>query len=89
MGIHHVPPGDNKPYEAQEPIGKDIVIALLSKSKLNLGEKEDYTWDEIFERLRSSKFFEYVKTRGQGVAGAKPLGQTDWQVVSLVLETIE
>jgi len=89
MGTHRVPLVESESYEAKKPIGKDIVIALLSKSKLRLGEKEDYTWDEIFERLRSSQFFEYVKTRGQGVAGAKPLRQADWQVVSLVLETIE
>jgi len=87
-GTRRVPPNKVENYEARPPLGKDVVVAILTKSRLKLGEKEDYTWDEIFERLRNNQFFEYVKTRGQGAAGAKPLGQTDWQAVSLVLETV-
>lgn len=88
-GTRLVPPDGNSPYKAQAPIGRDVVIALLSTSRINLGEKENYTWDEIFERLRDQKFFEYVKSRGIGTGGAALLAQTDWQAVSLVLETIE
>ncbi len=84
-----VPRRADKTFYAQLPIGKDIVVALLSKAKLPLGEKEAYTWEEIFSRLRSEKFFEYVKTRGIGTGQKAALGQADWQAVSLQVETIE
>jgi hypothetical protein len=88
-GMHRVPPAASETYKAQLPIGRDVVIALLTKTKLNIGEKEDYTWGEIFERLRNQKFFEYVRARGIGTGRTKPLEQTDWQAVCLLLETIE
>ena len=84
-----VPRSRTEAFVAQPPLGRDVVIALLSKSKLNLGDKEDYTWDEIFDRLGNHHLFEYVKTRGVGTGGKQLLGQTDWQAVSLVLETVQ
>jgi hypothetical protein len=77
---------------AQKPVGKDIVIALLSKERLNLGDQEDMTWDEVFRRLGSNKLAGYVKSRGVGV---KKPGQpaasklADWQAASLIIETID
>ena len=43
----------SKAYEIpiQEPAGRDVVMALLSRQKLNLGDKVAYTWNEVFERL--------------------------------------
>lgn len=83
-------------YEAQEPLGKDIVIALLSSIELKLGDKEKMTWDEVFDRLQSNQLRGYVKTRGIGTkksSTTKPqttttLAGADWQAASLVTETI-
>lgn len=81
-------------FYAQEPIGKDVVVALLSAVPLRFGDKEDMTWQEVFDRLRSKKLAGYVKTRGVGttnpspVSGAASLEEADWQAVSLVIETI-
>jgi hypothetical protein len=80
-----------KSFYAQEPVGKDVVVALLSSQKLNLVYGEDYSWDDIFDRLKSKKFFDYVTTRGQTAkkpqSGAPPatLDQVEWQAASLVL----
>jgi metacaspase-1 len=87
-GVHRAPPDKSENYVAKLPLGRDIILAIFTKTKLNLGEKEVYTWNEIFDRLRNQKLFEYVKTRGVGTAREKPLGQTDWQAVSLEMETI-
>ncbi len=83
-------------YEARKPYGKDITVALFSKNKLNLGEKEIMTWDEVFDRLQTSQLRGYVNTRGIGIkkpSSTKPstaiLSGTDWQAASLVTETIE
>ncbi len=76
-------------FHAQEPEGKDVVVALLSTNRLNLGEKENYTWDEILERAGDTRLIEYVRTRGIGVRPKNvtpSLGLTDWQSVSIVLE---
>ncbi len=83
-----------KSFYAQEPVGKDVVIALLSNQKLDLVYGEDYTWGQIFDRLKSKKFFDYVTTRGQTAkkpkSGAPPvaLDQVEWQAASLVLFTV-
>ncbi|MEP7341518.1 MAG: caspase family protein [Acidobacteriota bacterium] len=84
-------------FQAQAPTGKDVVIALLSSVKLDLGDKEEMTWDEVFDRLRSKKLAGYVKTRGVGTkkpgqsSGAPSpasLDEADWQAASLVIETV-
>jgi hypothetical protein len=91
-GAHRVPRA--KSFYAQEPVGKDVVVALFSNQKLNLVYGEDYSWNEIFDRLKSKKFFDYVTTRGQ--TAKKPqsgsphatLDQVEWQAASLVLFTV-
>ncbi len=91
-GTHRVPRA--KSFYAQEPVGKDVVIALLSSQKLNLVYGEDYSWNDIFDRLKSKKFFDYVTTRGQTAkkpqsgAPAPTLDQVEWQAASLVLYTV-
>ncbi len=84
-----------KYFQAQAPLGKDIVVALLASNKLNLGDQEDLTWDEVFARLRSNKLSGYINRRGVGTkkpgqASAPPasLDDADWQAASLVIETI-
>lgn len=83
-------------YEARLPLGKDIAVALLSKDKLKLGDKEKMTWDEVFDRLQTSQLRGYVNTRGIGIkkpSTTKPstttLAGTDWQADSLVTKTVE
>ena len=92
-GTHRLPRSQH--FYAQDPIGKDVVIALLSSVKLDLGDKEEMTWDEVFDRLRSKRLAGYVKTRGVGTKkpGASAPAQSslddaDWQAASLVIETI-
>jgi len=72
----------------QEPIGKDVVVALLSKEKLNLGEKLDYTWAEIFTRLNFKRFSEFVKTRDLSLE-IPPASITDWQATAIVVESVK
>lgn len=91
-GTYRLPSKDF--FQAQKPVGKDVVIALLSSVPLNLGDKEDMTWQEVFDRLRSKKLAGYVKTRGVGTkkttpaSGTASLEEADWQAASLVIETI-
>ena len=82
-----------KGYEfiAQEPIGRDIVVALVSKTKLNLGEKEDYKWEEVFQSINLNRFSEFIKGHGgkaiRTVVNEAPDRVRAWQSASLIVET--
>lgn len=92
-GTHRLPRADT--FIVEEPLGKDVTVALLSSIKLNLGDQEKMTWDEVFARLRSQKLTGYINRRGVGTKkpgqiSAPPisLDDADWQAASLVIETI-
>lgn len=87
----------SKYFYARPPIGRDVVVALLSSVPLKLGDQEELTWQEVFDRLRSNKLTGYVNTRGVGTKPSAPspnapqpksLDEADWQAASLVMETI-
>ncbi len=76
--------------EAAEPVGKDVWVALVSKQKLRLGEKQDYSWDEVFDRigldaLRKATFSMLRDPKGQKTP---PTSVLDWQAGSVVVETV-
>jgi len=90
-GAHRLP--RSRYFQAQDPLGKDVVVALLSSVRLNLGDKEKMTWDEVFDRLGSYKLAGYVKSRGVGAKkpvqpAAATLAGADWQAASLIIETV-
>lgn len=86
-----VPRSTTYDFPIQEPIGRDVVVALLSKQKLNLGDKVEYTWQEVFERLNLKELRDKVTqeaTRGVGVnKTGGSLGAGDWQGSFMILET--
>lgn len=84
-GTHRFP-RKGEGIEIGPPAGKDVVVALLSSSKLDLGEKEEYTWSEIFARLPSPQLSAHIKSRGQQIT--PPAQARDWQAASLVLEAV-
>ncbi len=86
-GTHRLPRSNY--FEASLPLGKDVALALLSSERLNLGDKEEMTWDEVFNRLRSKKLADFVRTRGNKTKkSGRALDETDWQAASLVIETV-
>src|SRR5262249_28914865 len=50
-GAMRVPRGATYEFPIGEPVGRDVVVALLSRRKLDFGEKVEYAWNEVFERL--------------------------------------
>ncbi len=86
-GSHVITRDGREGFYVAEPEGKDVVVALLSATKLELGGKrEEYSWGEVFKLLSNRRFSEYVKTRGQ--TSQKPAELTNWQAASLVLEAV-
>lgn len=88
-GTHSIPRGKYI-FPIQEPVGRDVIVALVSRERLPLGEKVAYTWDEVFSRLNLSELKSAVSAapnRGQGVK-REASAPNDWQAAVLILETI-
>lgn len=91
-GRHGFPRGDYE-TEATEPVGKDVWVALASRKPLRLGEKEEYTWDEMFSRIGLAELQKAIADRISRSRGAKntkttPLTADDWQADAVVVETV-
>jgi caspase domain-containing protein/uncharacterized protein DUF4384 len=91
-GAMRIPRGAAYEFPIREPVGRDVVVALLSKRKLDFGEKVEYAWDEVFGLLNLKLLQDGVSKyarRGAGVKNAdESLGAGDWQAAFLVLETL-
>jgi hypothetical protein len=90
----HLFPRDNYVTEATEPLGKDVWVALVSHRNLQLGEKEEYTWDEMFSRIGLAELQKAIADKISDLRGAKnspnlPLTAGDWQANVVVVETVE
>ena len=86
-------PRESYQTEATEPTGKDVWVALVSKNKLTLGEKEEYTWDEMFSRIGLAELQKAIadkvsRSRGAGNKANAPLTAADWQANAVVVETV-
>jgi hypothetical protein len=83
-------PPEGYDFEVEKPLGRDVAVALLAKSKLPLGDKPDYkyTWDEIFKTIKIDSLEQAVKGRTRAVGVKKSFGGvTDWQAATLPFET--
>ena len=91
-GAIRIPRSNAYEFPIREPAGRDVVVALLSKRKLDLGEKVEYAWDEVFERLNLKLLQDEVSRYAQRSVNLKnpeaSLGAGDWQAAFLVLETL-
>jgi len=91
-GAIRIPRGDAYEFPIREPAGRDVVVALLSRQKIDLGEKVEYTWSEVFERLNLKLLQDEVSKYAQRGFNVKKteagLGAGDWQATFLVLETL-
>jgi len=91
-GVITIPRSGAYEFPIMEPAGRDVMVALVSKNKLDLGEKIAYTWNEVFERLNLklledelSKYAQRAILMQESMAG---LGASDWQGTFLVVETL-
>ena len=95
-GTHLIPRGEYS-FPVMEPVGRDVVVAVISKVPLRVGELNEYsgdevfklyTWDQIFARLNLKKLQEAVTERAIGVRKTQgELTDADWQSAVLVLQT--
>jgi len=96
--------GDNSldGFPAQEPEGKDVIVALLARDKLAIKEYADarsdgdppMTWEQAFAFLGASELEHVVRMRDKGVRGQggrrkdRTLAETDWQAAVLTSEAL-
>ena len=63
-------PREGYQTEATEPVGKDVWVALVSRRELRLGEKENYTWDEMFSRIGLAELQKAIAAKVASSRGA-------------------
>lgn len=84
-GTYAFPRGEYE-FFAQEPVGRDVWVALITEKPLSLGEKDSYTWSEMFSKIGLPKLQEavgkYTKDRG---VGKRPVLNT-WQAATMIVE---
>ena len=79
-------------HVAQFGAGQDVFVALVTKERINIGDKVEYTWGEVFQRLNLHGLQDAIgnaaSARGVGVkatgAGLDPRG---WQGATVVVES--
>ena len=91
-GTISLPGSSRYSFPVGEPFGRDVTVALLSKERLNLGEKVNYKWSEVFERLNLNALQEALGQtkflKGQRILkSAVPAALTGWQGAVITVET--
>lgn len=85
-GLTTIPRNATYSFPVEAPFGKDTVVALVSKEKLPVGEKFEYSWLEMAELLKIK--LPGTKTRGIGFKEENlPVSSSDWQGSVLTVTT--
>lgn len=91
-GTLSVPRARTYEFPVGAPFGRDVFVALVTKERVNIGDKVEYTWGEVFQRLNlrglqqaigdaaSARAVRVSKTG----AGLDPQG---WQGATVVVES--
>jgi hypothetical protein len=91
-GTHTIPRANTYEFPVGEPYGRDVFVALVTKERVNIGDKVDYTWSEVFQRLNLHGLQEAIgnaaSARGVGVkASGSGLDPRNWQGATVVVES--
>jgi hypothetical protein len=91
-GPHTIPRANTYEFPVGEPFGRDVFVALVTKDRINIGDKVDYTWGEVFQRLNLHGLQEAIgnaaSARGVGVkATGTGLDPRGWQGATVVVES--
>lgn len=89
----HAFPREGYITKALEPVGKDVWVALVTNREITIGEKEEYTWDEIFERigvasLRKAVADRLARSRSSNRNLERERPAVDWQAAVAVVEVV-
>jgi hypothetical protein len=91
-GSHIIPRANSYEFPVGEPYGRDVFVALVTKERINIGDRVDYTWGEVFQRLNLQGLQEAIgnaaSARGVGVkATSTGLDPRGWQGATVVVES--
>jgi len=95
-GTFGIPRNTRYEFPVQPPFGADPHVAVLSKTRIALGEKDVYSWEAAIKAIDASK--KSAATRGVGVrrpedssqaasilarvgCGASPVGMNDAEII--------
>ncbi|MFL6283791.1 MAG: caspase family protein [Pyrinomonadaceae bacterium] len=86
-----VPRASTYEFPVGPPYGRDVFVALVTKERINLGDKVEYAWDEVFQRLNLRGLQEAVgnaaSARGMRIGRGAGLDPRSWQGATVVVES--
>lgn len=91
-GAVSIPRATSYEFPVGPPFGRDVFVALVTKERINIGDKVEYTWSEVFERLNLRGLQEAIGNAASARAvsvKAKGLGlePLSWQGATVVVES--
>ena len=86
-GTIHLPRNSSYSFPIGEPFGKDLTVAVVATTPLPFdGGRVEYSWDEVFDRLRAPAIAAEVE-RELGKRGVGVAATNDWQAATIMIET--
>jgi hypothetical protein len=86
-----IPRASTYNFPVGAPYGRDVFVALVTKERINLGDKVEYTWDEVFQRLNLRGLQEAIgnaaSARAVRVGRSAGLDPQSWQGATVVVES--
>lgn len=76
-GKLRIPTHDRYRLPVQEPFGRDLVVAVVADERMELCEKIDYTWNEIFARVELDEVHQRLRERVERGIGFEATGPVD------------
>jgi hypothetical protein len=91
-GTHSVPRASTYEFPVGAPYGRDVFVALVSKERINIGDKVEYTWNEVFQRLNLRGLQEAIGNAASARAvrvkqSGGALDPQGWQGATVVVES--
>jgi hypothetical protein len=91
-GSQTIPRASTYEFPVGPPYGRDVFVALVTKERINLGDKVEYSWDEVFQRLNLRGLQEAVGNAASARAmrvGSRGAGldPRSWQGATVVIES--
>lgn len=91
-GSHTIPRASTYEFPVGAPFGRDVFVALVTKERINIGDKVEYTWEEVFQRLNLRGLQEAVGNAASARAvrvnrTGTGLDPQSWQGATVVVES--
>jgi hypothetical protein len=91
-GSQVIPRASTYEFPVGAPFGRDVFVALVTRERISIGDKVEYTWAEVFQRLNlrglQQAIGDAASARALRVSGRSAgLDPQSWQGATVVVES--